>query len=60
LRIRDNGPGAPADALRGGHGLSGMHERATAVGGRLRTGPATGGGFLVEATLPSTAAEAVG
>ncbi len=60
LRIRDNGPGAPADALPGGHGLSGMRERATAVGGRLRTGPATGGGFLVEATLPTTAAEAVG
>ena len=38
LRIRDNGPG-PAASLPGGHGLTGMRERAAAVGGRLRTGP---------------------
>ncbi|MEO3850942.1 histidine kinase [Streptomyces sp. B8F3] len=51
LRIRDNGPGpGPAD---GGHGLLGMRERAAAVGGRLRSGPAAGGGFLLEATLPA-------
>jgi signal transduction histidine kinase len=30
-----------------------MSERAAAVGGRLRYGEATGGGFLVEATLPA-------
>ena len=30
-----------------------MRERAAAVGGQLRTGPARGGGFLVEATLPT-------
>jgi signal transduction histidine kinase len=30
-----------------------MRERATAVGGRLHTGPATGGGFLVNAKLPA-------
>ncbi|MDQ1025889.1 signal transduction histidine kinase [Streptomyces umbrinus] len=29
-----------------------MHERAATVGGTLRTGPAPGGGFLVEARLP--------
>jgi len=52
LRVRDNGPG-PADASPvDGHGLTGMRERAASVGGRLRTGPAPGGGFLVEATLP--------
>ena len=34
-----------------------MRERAAAVGGQLRTGPATGGGFLVEATLPAGDAE---
>ncbi|WP_442814627.1 sensor histidine kinase [Streptomyces sp. NBC_01808] len=59
LRIRDNGPGpgpghgpgpGPAD---GGHGLPGMRERTAAVGGRLRSGPAAGGGFLLEATLPA-------
>ena len=30
----------------------GMRERATMVGGTLRTGPAERGGFLVEAELP--------
>jgi len=55
LRIRDNGPGPgpePADMALSGHGLTGMRERAAAVGGRLSTGGAPGGGFLVEATLP--------
>jgi signal transduction histidine kinase len=55
LRIRDNGPGPPPAAPVGGHGLPGMRERATAVGGQLRTGAAAGGGFLVEATLPARA-----
>ena len=61
LRVRDNGPGpqaagdTPADGLAGGHGLVGMRERAAAVGGTLRTGPAPGGGFLVEAMLPAKA-----
>ncbi|WP_413759082.1 sensor histidine kinase [Streptomyces sp. MMBL 11-3] len=53
VRVRDNGPGpAPGTAPRTGHGLLGMRERAAAVGGTLRTGPASGGGFLVEARLP--------
>jgi signal transduction histidine kinase len=59
LRIRDNGPGPSVEPLPGGHGLSGMRERATAVGGQLRTGPAAGGGFLVEATLPGGSRQAV-
>jgi signal transduction histidine kinase len=53
LRVRDNGPGPKASP--GGHGLSGMRERAAAVGGELRTGPAAVGGFLVEAWLPTKA-----
>ncbi len=65
LRVRDNGPGPPPTSPSpstvtppsGGHGLLGMRERAAAVGGELRTGSAHGGGFVVEATLP-TAAEA--
>ena len=36
-----------------------MRERAAAVGGGLRTGPAAGGGFLVEANLPAKAEAAV-
>jgi signal transduction histidine kinase len=66
LRVRDNGPGpagspgapgtesyTPADLAGGGHGLLGMRERTLAVGGTLWTGPALGGGFLVEAVLPA-------
>jgi signal transduction histidine kinase len=53
LRIRDNGPGPALEPPATGHGLSGMRERAAAAGGRLLTGPAPGGGFLVEATLPA-------
>ncbi|MEU4822262.1 histidine kinase [Actinomadura sp. NPDC023710] len=54
---------APAEAGRtrletsgsgGGHGLVGMRERATMLGGRFSAGPATQGGFLVEAELPVT------
>jgi signal transduction histidine kinase len=56
LRIRDNGPGPASggqSAAGGGHGLLGMRERAATVGGSLRTGAASGGGFLVEADLPA-------
>ncbi len=60
LRIRDNGPGPPAALPAGGHGLLGMRERAAAVGGELSTGPAFGGGFLVEASLPGLGAELPG
>jgi signal transduction histidine kinase len=57
LCIRDNGPGPPAEPeqVPTGHGLLGMRERAAAVGGELTTGPAPGGGFLVQATLPAKA-----
>jgi len=55
VRVRDNGPGSPFHD--GGHGLSGMHERAHAVGGELRVGPATPTGFLVEAVLPAKVPE---
>jgi signal transduction histidine kinase len=66
LRVRDNGPGPAPDSPvpsvamppSGGHGLLGMRERAAAVGGELRTGAALGGGFVVEATLPTPAEEA--
>ena len=53
LRIRDNGPGLAARHT--GHGLLGMRERAAAAGGSLRTGPAPGGGFRIEAELPAQA-----
>jgi signal transduction histidine kinase len=53
LRIRDNGPGPAPTPPDGGHGLAGMRERAASVGGQLQAGPAAGGGFVVEATLPA-------
>ena len=55
VRVRDNGPGPPGGDAPGGHGLLGMQERATAVGGRLRAGPTSVGGFMIEATLPAKA-----
>ncbi|MEV5569080.1 histidine kinase [Spirillospora sp. NPDC052269] len=38
----------------GGHGLLGMKERATMLGGRFSAGHAADGGFVVEAELPLT------
>jgi signal transduction histidine kinase len=52
VRVRDLGPGPGAAVRPDAHGLLGMRERAATVGGSLRTGPAPGGGFLVEAVLP--------
>jgi len=45
--------GAPEAA--GGHGLTGMAERAAAVGGQLTAGPRPAGGFGVLACLPLNA-----
>jgi signal transduction histidine kinase len=36
----------------GGHGLTGMRERASALGGELTAGPTAAGGFEVVARLP--------
>ncbi|REE98445.1 sensor histidine kinase [Thermomonospora umbrina] len=63
VRVRDTGASAPTMVLDpsqaaggsggpGGHGLVGMQERATMLGGRFSAGPATEGGFMVEAELP--------
>ncbi|MFF7213303.1 sensor histidine kinase [Streptomyces sp. NPDC008238] len=47
------GDGAPGPALpSGGHGLTGLRERAAQLGGTLDAGPEPDGGFLVRATLP--------
>jgi signal transduction histidine kinase len=51
VEVRDDGPGAPGVVAAGG-GLTGMRERAAAVGGRLEAGGAPGGGFRVWASLP--------
>jgi signal transduction histidine kinase len=55
LEIHDDGsgPGNGRDASSEmGHGITGMRERAEALGGSLSAGPATDGGFLVTASLP--------
>ncbi len=53
LRVRDHGPGPGAGRVVDGHGLAGMKERASMVGGVLRAGPDPDGGFIVEADLPT-------
>jgi signal transduction histidine kinase len=52
VQIDDDGPGTGSNSTGSGRGLTGMHERATALGGRLDAGPRPGGGFRVRAWLP--------
>lgn len=49
VAVSDDGVGGPAVA---GNGITGMRERATALGGTLEAGPGPGAGFRVEAHLP--------
>ncbi|MFD6231767.1 sensor histidine kinase [Streptomyces sp. NPDC060232] len=52
VRIDDDGKATPDSAPQPGIGLLGMRERVTALGGRLRAEPRSGGGFTVQAELP--------
>ncbi|MGW0560981.1 sensor histidine kinase [Streptomyces sp. NPDC003016] len=52
--------GAEGPEAGGGHGLTGMRERVTALGGTLTAGPRYGGGFRVHAILPFTARTGTG
>jgi signal transduction histidine kinase len=52
VEISDDGRGAPA-AVKPGGGMTGMRERAAAVGGRFDAGGTPGGGFRVRASLPA-------
>ncbi|MFJ3971916.1 sensor histidine kinase [Streptomyces parvus] len=54
VRVSDDGPGPEpsGDTGRAGHGLVGMAERASLLGGALTAGRGPAGGFLVEAELP--------
>ncbi|TXS10308.1 sensor histidine kinase, partial [Streptomyces sp. wa22] len=53
VRVTNSAPGtAPVPAGGGGHGLLGMRERVTMLGGDLTHGRTPGGGYEVLATLP--------
>ncbi|MET8048329.1 hypothetical protein ABZU75_12065 [Streptosporangium sp. NPDC005286] len=52
-----DGRRTPIEPTATGHGLVGMRERAAMLGGVLLAGPAPGGGFRVELTLPLVPAE---
>ncbi|MGH3712261.1 MAG: sensor histidine kinase [Micromonosporaceae bacterium] len=52
LVVRVDNDGATVPAAAPGVGLTGMRERVTALGGRLRAEPRTDGGFTVRAELP--------
>jgi len=51
VEVLDEGRGAGVEEPAG-HGITGMKERAAAVGGRLEAGPGPQGGFRVWARLP--------
>jgi signal transduction histidine kinase len=51
IEVTDDGR-ANSVGVNPGHGLSGMAERATALGGRIRVGPRDEGGWRVKAVLP--------
>ena len=54
VEITDDGVGGLPDAgaPSGGHGLEGLLERASSLGGRLEAGPAADGGFRLAMTVP--------
>jgi signal transduction histidine kinase len=53
LTVRNRLPGPPRALEAGGHGLVGMRERATLLGGTLSAGP-DGDDFVVTAALPAS------
>jgi len=51
--VADDGPrSTPAESQGGGHGLVGMRERVTMLGGTMEAGPLPEGGWAVTASLP--------
>ena len=55
VEVEDTGRGSlVSESDPHGNGISGMRERAEALGGQLEAGPRTTGGFRVRAVLPLT------
>jgi two-component system sensor histidine kinase DesK len=54
LQIRNDGSPPPGRGHAPGHGLAGLRERMTALGGQFAAGPQPGGWFTVNARLPMT------
>jgi signal transduction histidine kinase len=53
VEVADDGRGVNGSGdSTGGHGLTGMRERVTMLGGQLEVGPGDGGGFVLHARLP--------
>ncbi|GGU80617.1 sensor histidine kinase [Lentzea flava] len=53
VEVRNTPPSSASSALpSGGHGLVGLRERATLLGGQFSAGPTEDGGFLVTASFP--------
>jgi signal transduction histidine kinase len=52
VTVRDDGEATKERTVLAGHGITGMIERASAVGGTVRVGPLPGHGYSVEGTLP--------
>ena len=56
VTVRNDRPDGPRPALAlagGGHGLLGLRERVTLLGGTFQAGPRLDGGFEVRASIPS-------
>lgn len=57
IDVLDNGIGESNDPHEAGHGLRGMQERVSSMGGRMVARPRPSGGFQVTAVLPVGPAE---
>jgi signal transduction histidine kinase len=52
LEVTNDGTSEPGGDGGGGHGLVGLRERVSLVGGSIESGPREDGGFVVKAHLP--------